>query len=45
MDGKDQQVAHGANRIMAARVCKTAPNWRIPSYCEFATHMLALVAR
>jgi hypothetical protein len=44
MDGKDQEVAHGANRIMAAHVCKTIPNWRIPSYCEFATDTLSIMA-
>ena len=37
MDGKDQEVARGANRIMAARVRNTTANWRIPSFCEFAT--------
>ena len=33
MDGKDQEVARGANRIMADGARKTAPHRRIPSYC------------
>ena len=33
IDGKDDEVAHGANRIMAGRANKTAPLGRIPSYC------------
>ena len=33
MDGKDQEVARGANRIMADGARKTAPHGRIPSYC------------
>ena len=41
MDGEDEEVAHGANRIMAARARKTAPYRRIPSYYDFATHKFA----
>jgi hypothetical protein len=38
VDGEDEEVAQGGNRIMAARARKTAPHRRVPSYCEFATH-------
>jgi hypothetical protein len=42
VDDEDEEVAHGANRIMAARARKTAPYRRIPSYYDFATHRLHL---
>ena len=38
MDGEDEEFAHGANATMIARVSKTAPQRRIRSYYEFATH-------
>ena len=38
MDGEDEEIAHGANRIMAARARKTAPYRGMPSYYDFATH-------
>ena len=37
VDGEDEDVAHGANRIMIARARKTAPCGRITSYYDFAT--------
>ena len=36
VDSEDEEVAHGANRTMAARARKTAPYRRIPSYYDFA---------
>ena len=33
---------HGQNATMPTILCKTALNKRIPSYCQFATHTLAV---
>ena len=38
MDGEDEEVTHGVNRTIVASACKTAPQWRIRSYYDFATH-------
>ena len=38
VDCEDEEFAHGANATMIARVRKTAPHRRVPSYYEFATH-------
>ena len=38
VDGENEEVAHGANRIITTIARKTAPHGRIPSYYEFATH-------
>ena len=40
MDGEDEEVAHGVNRTIVASSCKTAPQWRIRSYYDFATHTI-----
>ena len=38
VDGEDEEVTHGVNRTIVASACKTAPQWRIRSYYDFATH-------
>jgi hypothetical protein len=42
-DNEDEEFAHGANRSMTVSARKTAPHGRIPSYYEFATHMLTRI--
>ena len=37
VDGEDEECAHGTSATKIAKVRKTAPRRRIPSYCEFAT--------
>ena len=40
MDSEDEEFAHGAKRTTVVSARKTAPDRRIPSYCEFATHRI-----
>jgi hypothetical protein len=42
VDGKDEDVAHRANRTITAGTCKTARRVRIASHYEFATHRLPI---
>jgi hypothetical protein len=38
VDGEGEEIAHGVNRTMVASAFKTAPQWRIRAYYDFATH-------